>query len=98
MTVIRFMRDKARAIVLNKDPRFSVVLHEQREMGKGVYLITTLIRELQTGRYYKACYTLGARSFLNQPIRPFDADDPLFQEVEPGKNPGFDIRSGILMA
>lgn len=81
MTVIRFMKDKAREIVGNKDPRFYVISSEQEEKVRGLYLFHTLIRELSTGKCYKTTYTAGVRGWHRQPVRPFDADDPVFQEV-----------------
>ncbi|MBU1171564.1 MAG: hypothetical protein KKD44_18570 [Proteobacteria bacterium] len=81
MTLIRFMKDKARDIVYNKDPRFQVIFHEQREQGRGRYLIKTLIKELRTGKYYRAFYTAGVRGWKKHPIQPFDTDEPVFQEV-----------------
>lgn len=81
MTLIRFMKDKAREIVFNKDPQFKVVLHEQQEKGRGQYLFKTLIRELRTGKYYSVSYTAGVRGWKKLPIQPFDSDDPVFQEV-----------------
>lgn len=90
MTVIRFLRDKARAIVLNKDPRFSVVIYEQRELGRGMYHVTAVVRELGTGKYFKASYMGGFRGFFKQPVRPFEADEPLFREVDPARIRGLE--------
>lgn len=81
MTVIRFMKDKAREIVGNKDPRFYVISSEQQETVRGLYRFRTLIRELQTGKFYKVTYTAGVRGWARNPVRPFDSDEPVFQEV-----------------
>lgn len=81
MTVIRFMKDKAREIVGNKDPRFYVISSEQKETVRGLYRFQTLIRELQTGKFYKVSYTAGVKGWARNLVRPFDSDDPVFQEV-----------------
>lgn len=81
MTVIRFMKEKAREIVSNKDPRFYVISSEQQEQVRGLYRFQTLIRELQTGKFYTATYTAGVKGWARHPVRPFDTDEPLFQEV-----------------
>lgn len=81
MTVIRFMKDKAREIVGNKDPRFYVISSEQMEQRRGLYRFQTLIRELQTGKYYTTTFTAGVKGWSRHLIKPFDSDEPVFQEV-----------------
>jgi hypothetical protein len=81
MTIIRFLKEQARMIVMNQDPRFQVIRYEQKEQGRGRYRFNVLIRELRTGRYYGASYTAGVTGWRRRPVEPFDCDDPLFQEV-----------------
>lgn len=78
------MRDKAREIVGNKDPRFYVISSEQMEKRRGLYTFQTLIRELRTGRYYITSYTAGVKGWSRHPVKPYDSDEPVFQEVDKG--------------
>lgn len=99
MTRIRFMKERARNIICNNDPMFRVIRSEQRELSKGLYLFSTLIRESGTGKVYKVCYTAGVKvkGWKKLPIRPFDFEEPLFsEEVDDGEKGLACQRFGIL--
>lgn len=82
MTLIRFMKEKARDIVFDKDPGFRVIAYEQVEHERDVYLYRTIIRELRTGKYFVGNYRVDLKALRKKPVCPFENDDPVFQEVQ----------------
>ena len=82
MTLIRFMKERARQIVFDQDPGFKVVSYEQIEAGNGIYDCRTIIRELRTGKFFKSQFRAGLKASGKIQLMPFDSDDPVFQEVE----------------
>ncbi len=82
MTLIRFMKERARQIVFDQDPGFKVVAYEQVEDGKGFYKCSTIIHELSTGKFFRSQFRAGVDSTGKIQLKPFENDDPVFQEVE----------------
>lgn len=82
MTLIRFMKERARQIVFDQDPGFKVVAYEQIETGKGIYECRTIIHELSTGKFFRSQFRAMKDSSGVIELKPFENDDPVFQEVE----------------
>ena len=81
MTFIRFMKDKARDIIFDKDPGFRVVAYDYIEYKNGVYKYRTIIQELRSGKFFKSDYSANALRTGKNSLKPFDKDEPVFQEV-----------------
>ncbi len=81
MTLIRFMKERARKIVFNQDPGFKVVSYEQMELRDGVYMCRPIIKELGTGKFFKSSFQVGSNSFNKSRLRPYEKDEPVFEEI-----------------
>lgn len=81
MTLIRFMKDRARDIIFDRDPGFRVVAYDHIEYENGVYKYRTIIHELRSGKFFKSDYRAAIGQAGKNSLQPFDQDEPVFQEV-----------------
>ena len=82
MTLIRFMKERARQIVFDQDPGFKVVSYEQVELKGGVYMCKAIIQELGTGKYFRSSFQAGTSPYGKTCIKPYEQDEPVFEEIE----------------
>ena len=82
MTLIRFMKERARQIVFDQDPGFKVVSYEQVELKDGIYMCKAIIQELGTGKFFRSSFQTGTSPYSNTGIKPYEKDEPVFQEIE----------------
>ena len=82
MTMIKFMKERAQQIVFDQDPGFKVITYEQVDEGNGFYNCRTIIHELSTGKFFLSQFKTGGQSAERITLKPFENDEPVFQEIE----------------
>ncbi len=86
MTLIRFLKERARQIVFDQDPGFKVVSYEQVEHKGGVYMCNAIIQELGTGKFFRSSFRTGMSPYGKTGLMPYEKDEPVFEEIV--MNPG----------
>ena len=80
---IEFTIERARAIVRGNDARYLRVENKWINEKKGIDTIYAIVKDTETGRFYKTVYDYGRKWTTGKVVLPFDWDKPIFIEVKP---------------